>query len=81
MEPTSRPVETLSNRHPDAKNVGEHLVINKTQWCPGPHPDPHRRQPDQTEYLERYLRCIQCGVEVLQRRDLPESCDSARWDR
>lgn len=75
MSYTSSRVETLSNRHPDAEQVGPHLVIDKTDWVPGKHPDPHRRHEGQTEYLERYLRCIQCGVEVLSKRDLPEECD------
>ena len=76
MSDTSSRVETLSNRHPDAEQVGPHLVIDKTEWVPGKHPDPHRRHEGQTEYLERYLRCIQCDVEVLSKRDLPETCES-----
>jgi hypothetical protein len=76
MESTNSIEESLSNRHPDAEPVGNHLVIDKTQWCPGLHPDPHRRHEGQTEYLERYLRCIQCGVEVLSEGDLPEECDA-----
>lgn len=75
MSDTSSRVETLSNRHPDAEQVGPHLVIDKTEWVPGEHPDPHLRREGQTEYLERYLRCIQCGVEVLSERDLPTECD------
>jgi len=75
MSDTSSRVETLSNRHPDAEPVGPHLVIDKTDWVPGKHPDQHRRHEGQTEYLERYLRCIQCGVEVLSKGDLPEECD------
>lgn len=76
MSDTSSRVETLSNRHPDAEQVGPHLVIDKTEWVPGKHPEPHRGYEGQTEYLERYLRCIQCGVEVLNTEDLPETCDS-----
>ena len=76
MSDTSSRVETLSNRHPDAEQVGPHLVIDKTECVPGKHPDPLRRHEGQTEYLERYLRCIQCGVEVLSKRDLPESCEA-----
>jgi len=75
MSDTSSRVETLSNSYPDAESVGPHLVIDKTEWVPGKHPDPHRRHKGQTEYLERYLRCIQCGVEVLREDDLPETCD------
>ncbi len=75
MSNTDSRVETLSNRHPDAEQVGPHLVIDKTEWVPGKHPDPHRRHEGQTEYLEKYLRCIQCGVEVLSKGDLPETCE------
>ena len=75
MSDTSPRVETLSNRHPDAEEVGPHLVIDKTQWCPGPHPDPHRRREGQTQYQEEYLRCILCGIEVLRERDFPDSCE------
>jgi len=71
-------VETLSNSHPDAEQIGPHLVIDKTEWVPGKHPDPHRRHEGQTHYRERYLRCLQCGVEVLSKRDLPESCEGQR---
>ena len=74
MGQTNSIEESLSNRYPDAESVGNHLVIDKTQWCPGPHPD--HQSGTQTEYLERYLRCIQCGVEVLSQRDLPEECDA-----
>ena len=76
MANTSSRVETLSNSYPDAERVGPHLVINKTEWIPGKHPDPHRRHEGQTEYLEKYLRCIQCEVEVLSKDDLPETCES-----
>ena len=74
MGQTNSIEESLSNRHPDAQEVGPHLVIDKTDWVPGKHPDPHRQWEGQTEYLERYLRCIRCGVEVLRERDLPETC-------
>jgi hypothetical protein len=75
MEQTNSIEESLSNRHPDAETVGDHLVIDKTEWVPGKHPEPHRRREGQTEYLEGYLRCIQCGVEVLSKRDLPQTCE------
>jgi hypothetical protein len=78
MSDTSSRVETLSNRHPDAEQVGSHLVIDKTDRVPGKHPDPYRRHEGQAEYLERYLQCIQCGVEVLSKRNLPESCEGQR---
>jgi hypothetical protein len=76
MSDTSSRVETLSNRHPDAEQVGPHLVIDKTEWVPGKHPDPHRRREGQTEYRESYRRCIQCGVEVLSKHDFPDECES-----
>jgi len=76
MSDTSSRVETLSNSHPDAEQVGPHLVIDKAEWVPGKHPDPHRRHGGQTEYLERYFRCIQCEVEVLSKRDLPKECEA-----
>jgi hypothetical protein len=75
MSDTSSRVETLSDRHPDAERVGPHLVIDKTDWVPGQNPDPHRGHPEQTEYLEHFYRCTLCGVEVLQKRDLPETCE------
>jgi len=78
MRNSNSRVETLSNRHPDAEQVGPHLVTDKTEWVPGKHPDPHRQHEGQTEYLERYLRCVQCGVETLSKRDLPESCEGQR---
>ena len=76
MSNTDSRVETLSNRHPDAEQVGPHLVIDKTDWVPGQHPDPHRGHPEQTEYLEHFYRCTLCGVEVLQKRDFPKTCDT-----
>jgi succinate dehydrogenase/fumarate reductase-like Fe-S protein len=75
MRQTNSIEESLSDRHPDAERVGPHLVIDKTEWVPGKHPEPHRQHENQTEYLERYLRCIQCGVEVLNKRDFPKTCE------
>lgn len=75
MSDTSSRVETLSNRHPDAERVGPHLVIGKTDWVPGKHPDPHRRREGQTEYCERCIKCLRCRVEVLSKDDLPEECE------
>jgi hypothetical protein len=76
MQQTNSIDESLSNRHPDAETVGNHLVIDKTQWCPGPHPDPHRRHEGQTEYLEEYIQCLRCKVSALSKRDLTETCES-----
>jgi hypothetical protein len=75
MGQTNSIEESLSDRHPDAERVGPHLVIDKTEWVPGKHPDPHRRHEGQAEYLERYLQCVQCGVKVLRERDLPATCE------
>ena len=71
----SHEISASTPNHPDAKRVDEHLVIDKTQWCPGSHPDPNRGHEGQNEYLERYLRCVLCGIEVLNERDLPSGCD------
>jgi hypothetical protein len=63
--------------YPDARYVGPHLVIDKTEWVPGAHPEPHRREDGQTEYAESYFRCIRCGAERLSERDFPEECDTS----
>lgn len=60
----------------DVKDVGEHLITEEAELVPGKHPDPSRRHEGQTEYLERYLHCIECDLEVLNERDLPEECDA-----
>lgn len=61
---------------PDAEYVGQHLIIDKTEWVPGANPEPHLREDGQTTYPEQYLRCIHCGAERLGRRDFPEECDA-----
>ena len=71
-------ISASAPNHPEARHVDAHLVIDKSEWVPGKHPDPHRRHEGQTEYLERYLRCIECGVEVLKKRDFPVECDGDR---
>lgn len=72
----SRNTEQAVEETDEAREIGGHLIIEDADWVPGKHPDPNRRRQDQTEYLERYLRCTQCGVEVLSQRDLPEECDA-----
>lgn len=52
-----------------------HLVIDKREWVPGKHPDPHRRREGQTEYVERYLECVVCGADRLRKRDFSETCE------
>jgi len=64
-----------SPNHPEVDSVGDHAVIDKAEWVPGQHPDPSHRIEGQTEYKETYLRCVKCGVEVLRRGDLPETCE------
>jgi hypothetical protein len=71
----SRNAEQPVEETDEAREIGDHLIIEDADWVPGKHPDPNRRREDQTEYLERYLRCIQCGVEVLSQHDLPEECN------
>lgn len=75
MKHTSRPVETLSNRDETTEEVGEHQVIEQAEMVPGEHPEPHLRTEGQTQYLERYLKCVDCGVEVLRKRDFPDTCE------
>jgi len=61
---------------PDAEYVGPHLIVDKTEWVPGCHPEPHLREDDQTTYPERYLRCLRCGAERFRRDEFPEECDA-----
>jgi len=61
--------------HPDAKHVDAHLVVERQEWIPGEHPNPDRGHDGQTEYLERYLHCLRCEIEVIDERDLPVECD------
>lgn len=61
---------------PDAEYVGDHLVIDKTEWIPGEHPEAHRREAGQPTYPETYFRCLLCGAERLTRADFPERCDA-----
>jgi hypothetical protein len=68
--------EHISEGAEDVKDVGEHLITEEAELVLGKNPDPSRRHKGQTEYLERYLRCIKCDVEVLSERDLPEECDA-----
>lgn len=60
--------------YPEAQPVGEHLVIDVSEWVPGPDPDPHRGREEQSEYLERYYRCLRCGAERLRTDGFPEEC-------
>lgn len=71
--PTERP--SAAPTYPDAYPVGPHLVVDKTEWVPGPHPEPHRRYDGQRAYRESYLRCVKCGAERQAERDFPAQCD------
>lgn len=62
--------------YPDARPVGAHLLIDKTQWVPGRHPETHLGYEDQRGYTESYYRCIRCGAERLTERAFPEECDA-----
>lgn len=62
--------------YPDATPVGPHLVIDKTEWVPGRHPETHRRREGQRSYAESYYRCVKCGTECLSTDDFPEECDA-----
>ena len=76
MEQKARQVETLLKRDfPDAKRIGDHLVIDRREWVPGYNPDPQLRYEGQTEYLEHFYRCIQCEVECVRKRDFPPTCE------
>jgi len=68
------PDRSSSPDFPEAQPVGEHLVIDATEWVPGRDPDPHRGHDEQSEYLERYYRCLRCGAERLRTDDFSEEC-------
>ena len=61
--------------YPDASTAGSHLVVDKREWEPGEHPEPHLRERGRTGYIESYFRCLRCGAEALRKSDLPEDCD------
>lgn len=60
--------------YPDAESVGQHLVIDRTEWVPGSDPEHHRRYDGQRVYRESYFRCIKCGIECVSKRDFPPEC-------
>ena len=70
-EPTS-----TAPSHPDARSVGPHLVIDKTEWVPGSAPEPIRRYDGQRAYRESYYRCIRCGAERQATQYFPDHCES-----
>lgn len=68
-----RPAET----YPDAERVGDHFLIEKTQWVPGGHPEPWMRNDPQRGYFEGYFYCLHCGAERLSKGQFPELCPDA----
>ncbi|PSP65733.1 hypothetical protein BRC79_08425 [Halobacteriales archaeon QH_8_67_27] len=54
-------VRSVAPSYPDAEPVGSHLVIDKTEWVPGRHPESHRGH-------------VKCDAERLTRRELPQEC-------
>jgi hypothetical protein len=71
---TTHDNRTAAPEFPDATPVEQHLVIDKTDWVPGKHPDQHRRWDGQTAYRERFFRCIRCGTERSSKADFPPEC-------
>lgn len=58
---------------PAPDQVGDHLVIDKREWIPGHHPDPHRRNGERG-YFETFFRCVRCGEQRLHKRQFPDEC-------
>lgn len=65
---------------PDAKRVGEHLVIEKTQWVPGARPESCAAPRPRDGYVEGYFYCLQCGAERLSRREFAGVCPDPAVD-
>jgi len=78
MSTHTNAVRSVAPSYPDAEPVGPHLVVDKTEWVPGRHPESHRGFPDQRGYRESYYRCVVCGAERLARDDFPEECPGRR---
>jgi len=72
---TTHPHRSSVPDFPEAAAVGGHLVVDRTEWIPGPHPEERRRYDGQRAYREEYYRCIRCGVECVSTADFPEACD------
>jgi predicted nucleic acid-binding Zn finger protein len=70
-------ISASARNHPEARHVDAHLVVDRREWVPGKHPDPEQRYEAQTEYLDTYLQCIRCGIEVQNKSDLPVECDGS----
>lgn len=80
MSTHTRDDRTSAPSYPDATPAGDHLVVDRTEWVPGAHPDPHLRDPARAAYPETYLRCLRCGAEALHADDLPENCEPTEVD-
>lgn len=66
-EPRAAPTQ------PDPDVVGDHLVIDKREFVPGEHPDPHRRHGGDWHF-ETYFRCIRCGEQRRRKGAFPDEC-------
>lgn len=64
----------VSPEHNGAEKVGEHQVIRRSEWVPGNHPEPHKQDEIHSGYIEHYLKCVHCGIEVLNKMDFPDEC-------
>lgn len=71
-------IRSAADRFPEATPADPHVVIDKREWVPGEHPEPHRREQGQQAYMETYVRCLRCGAEALREEDLPPECDPSR---
>lgn len=60
--------------YPDARAVGPHLVIDRTEWVPGHNPETHLAHDGQRGYAESYYRCLRCGAERQSTSGFPPAC-------
>jgi hypothetical protein len=75
MSRTTAEQKGVPPEHDGAEKVGEHRVMRKSQWVPGQHPEAHKRHGTKSGYIENYLECVDCGVEVLNKIDFPAECN------
>ena len=68
--------QSTAPAYPDPEPVGSHLVIDRTEWVPGPHPERHLRYDGQRAYRDTFYRCVKCGEERQTKRDFPGRCDA-----
>lgn len=74
MSRTTAGQKGVPPEHNEAKKIGNHYIVRKSQWTPGKHPEPYKRNRTQNGYIEYYFECVDCGVEVLKKMDFPEDC-------